>query len=225
MLEFFCWALRSYVWLLCRAQSCIMQAVERRHRERKCITECWAQGFGSPPSIHSYMCTLTHTLTHTQLRAYRFFQQHSGPPPRVTLSFCYVSSSAVGQAWLGHACVTESMLYCVCVCVLKTGCGFCVKCDPGCVCVSAQQEKQQLRTETWLFFFFYFYAKFHLYAYYLFLLSSVSLSLTTYKEKHLLCLQRSPTQQWVYVSSLVCHMYEESGNHISHLTIQGELHC
>lgn len=141
-----------------------MQAVKSRQRERGSALQnaelrALARRQATPACAH----------WHTQLRAYRFFQQHSGGllPPLESLSFCYVSGSAVGQAWLGQGGVTESTTHfisCVCVCVclylkkkkdrMWTG---------GCVVdwVSAQLEKQK-ELKHLSFFLFYFYTSFTL---------------------------------------------------------------
>lgn len=175
----------------CSAQRCIMQAAERRHGERKCITKCWAQGFGSQPSIHSYMCTHTHTLSwgHTDFSSSTAVSSSSSSSSSShSLSFCYVSSSAVGQAWLGQGCVTESTTHFsgpVCDRMFVVG-------VIQCVCVSALQGKKKQHWELTPCFL-YFYLSFALGCCLeglqplLFLLSSVLCSFPTYACAYTYC--------------------------------------
>lgn len=140
---------------------------EQTERARKCITECWAQGFGSPPS-NSCMCSLTHSAEGIPI----FPAAQWWPPPssRVTLFLlrqwfsCRPGMTGAGRRNGEHHTFHLVCVCCVCVCLyfkkkkkkdrMWTG---------GCVVdwVSAQLEKQK-ELKHLSFFLFYFYTSFTL---------------------------------------------------------------
>lgn len=82
---------------MCCTESCIMQAGKHRHTHRE---EVHYRMLSSGLWLAAKHTLLRVQRTHTQLRAYRFFQPPPPPPPpRVTLSR---SVTSVVQLWTRH---------------------------------------------------------------------------------------------------------------------------